>query len=157
MLGSFRLRSQPEVLRRRYLRPQRFKFFQPRNYRMSSVDLSNSQYLADPTTPLCSLNVAEPFKLLTSQEKHYAHWVGQAGWAGTRIIQEQWTPYGSDLYDLLIATFSNGEKPPGLADLNALQAESELDNDEWDAMLNYTVQVCLQLTDDNRAFYTVSP
>jgi dipeptidyl-peptidase III len=125
---------------------------------MSSVDLSDSQYLADKTTPLCSLNVVEPFKLLTSQEKHYAHWVGQAGSAGTRIIQEQWTPYGPNLCDLLIAAiFSNGEKPAGLADLNALQAESKLDNNEWDAMLNYTVQVCLQLTDDNRAFYMVSP
>lgn len=152
MLGSFRPpRSHLGVLQRQhYLRPQRV-CFQHRSRNMSSVDLSDSQYLADKTTPLCSLNVAKPFSLLTSQEKHYAHWIGQAGWAGARIIQGQWTSYGSDLYDLLIATFSNGEKSPGLADLNALQAKSKLDSDEWDAIMHYTVQVCLQLRDDNRA------
>lgn len=108
---------------------------------MASVNNSNSQYLADRTTPLCSLNVAKPFELLTAQEKLYAHWVGQASWAGARIIQGQWTPYASDLHDLLITIFSNGQSPAGLADLHTLQTKSGLDDEEWEAILQYTLQV----------------
>ena len=112
---------------------------------MSSVSNSTSQYLADRTSPICGLNIAKSFDLLTSREKHYTHWVSQASWAGARIIQGQWTPYASDLHDLLTTTFSNGQKAPGLADLVALQAKSQLDDEEWEAILQYTIQVVLLL------------
>jgi len=79
--------------------------------------------------------------LLTSQEKFYTHWIGQASWAGARIIQGQWTPYAIDLHDLLITIFSNGQIPAGLADLHALQTKSGLNDEEWEAVLQYTLQV----------------
>lgn len=131
--GLFRLRSQLGISHR----------ICSRSYSMSSAN--NSQYLADKTSPLCGLNVTKPFNLLTSQEKFYTHWVGKAAWAGARIIQGQWTPYACDLYDLLIATFSNGEKVPRLTDLGALQAKSGLDDEEWEAILQYTIQVIFYL------------
>ena len=51
----------------------------------------------------------------------------------------QWTPYAQDLYDLLIATFSNGQR--GLADLEALQSTSGLSSIEFVDLLQYTAQV----------------
>ncbi|KAF8514032.1 aflatoxin-detoxifizyme [Gautieria morchelliformis] len=142
--GLLRVRSQLGVFHRLYPFPQRF-CLQTRSHSMSTLDTSDSQYLADKTSPLCGLNVAKAFSLLTSQEKHYTHWVGQASWAGARIIQGQWTPYASNLYDLLTTTFSNGEKPPGLADLATLQAKSKLNDEEWGALLQYTIQVLSNL------------
>ncbi|KAH9934742.1 aflatoxin-detoxifizyme [Fomitopsis serialis] len=63
----------------------------------------------DRSAPLCSLDVAKSFAQLTSKEKKYAHHIGQASWAGARIIQGQWTPQAQKLYDLLILTFSDKE------------------------------------------------
>ena len=58
----------------------------------------------------------------------------------SRVIAEQWTPQANDLYDLLIATFSTGEG--ALADLETLKASSGLSSEDWDNLLQYTVQVC---------------
>ncbi|KAF6765196.1 aflatoxin-detoxifizyme [Ephemerocybe angulata] len=63
--------------------------------------------------------------LYSSKENKYAHFLAIASWAGARVIQEQWTPQAKDLYDLLIATFSTGEKK--LADLQSLQQSSGLE------------------------------
>ena len=140
MLAAFRPRPQLVGLHRRYPRLQRL-CIQTRSHNMPSVNDSDSRYLADKEAPLCGLSVTNAFNLLTSQEKLYAHWIGRASWAGARILQGQWTPYAADLYDLLIVIFSNGEKVPGLADLDALQAQSKLDNEEWEAIMQYTLQV----------------
>ncbi|TFK94857.1 aflatoxin-detoxifizyme [Polyporus arcularius HHB13444] len=100
------------------------------------------RFLADRTAPFCSLEVAKSFSLLSSNEKKYAHYVGQASWAGARIIQGQWTPQAQKLYDLLILTFSENGK---LADLGALQQKSGVSVDEWDDLLQYTSQVLSNL------------
>ena len=76
--------------------------------------------------------------LYSSKEKKYAHYVGQASWAGARIIQGQWTPQAEKLYDLLILTFSENGK---LANLDALQHKSGVSVDEWEDLLQYTSQV----------------
>ena len=78
--------------------------------------------------------------MCSSKEKKYAHYVGQASWAGARIIQGQWTPQAEKLYDLLILTFSENGK---LADLDALRAKSSVSAEEWDDLLQYTSQVRL--------------
>ena len=76
--------------------------------------------------------------LCRSKEKLYAHYIGQASWAGARIIQEQWTPQALKLYDLLILTFSENGK---LADLEALGEKSGLSSEDFDQVLYYSSQV----------------
>ncbi|KAG6818124.1 hypothetical protein H0H87_000029 [Tephrocybe sp. NHM501043] len=100
---------------------------------------ATERFLADRASPLCSLDIAKSFGQLSSQEKKYAHFLSLASWAGARIIQGQWTPQASDLYDLLILTFStqNGT----LADLNALQQQAGLTAEEWDDLFQYTTLV----------------
>ena len=73
------------------------------------------------------------------KEQKYAHFIGQASWAGARIIQGQWTPQAQSLYDLLILTFSKDGK---LADLAKLKADSGVSEKEWFDLLQYTAQVC---------------
>lgn len=123
----------------------------------SSGDIPNNQNLADLTVPYCGLQVAKAFNLLSSKEKHYTHFVNRASWAGARIIQEQWTPYASKLYDLLIAMFSDGKEPAGLADLDLLKSNAGLNDEEWEAMLQYTAQVCCvyisNLAEDANTFF----
>ena len=87
------------------------------------------------------------------------HYVGQASWAGARIIQGgikrllrvicihigeigQWTPQARDLYDLLILTFTDFRG--SMADLTTLQTSSRLSSADWDDLLQYTIQVCLE-------------
>ena len=78
--------------------------------------------------------------MCSSKEKKYAHYIGQAAWAGARIIQGQWTPQAQKLYDLLILTFSENGK---LADLEALQQRSGIPAEDWEDLLQYTGQVRL--------------
>ncbi|KAI0650861.1 aflatoxin-detoxifizyme [Trametes meyenii] len=100
------------------------------------------RFLADRAAPYCSLNVAKSFEQLSSKEKKYAHYIGEASWAGARIIQGQWTPQAVKLYDLLILTFSENGK---LADLAALQQRSGVSAEEWEDLLQYTSQVLSNL------------
>ncbi len=58
----------------------------------------------------------------SAKEKKYAHHISEASWAGARIIQEQWTPYARDLYDLLIAIFSDDGKLANLDELKSSPA-----------------------------------
>lgn len=78
------------------------------------------------------------YSVRRSKEKKYAHYVGQASWAGARIIQGQWTPQAQSLYDLLILTFSKDGK---LGDLEALKRESGVSDEDWTNLLQYTAQV----------------
>ncbi|EFI28378.1 dipeptidyl peptidase III [Coprinopsis cinerea okayama7 len=105
----------------------------------TTASLNAERFFADRGAPICSLDVAKAFGQLSPKEKKYAHYVGQASWAGARIIQEQWTPQAKDLYNLIIATFSN--KNNGLADLSSLKSASGLSDTDWDDLLAYTTQV----------------
>ncbi|KAJ7774615.1 peptidase family M49-domain-containing protein [Mycena maculata] len=104
--------------------------------------LAQERYLADAQPPLCSLDVKKSFDQLSPNEKHYTYWLTQASWAGGRIIQEQWTPLATQLYDLLILTFSSEGK---LADLQALQQKSGLSTEEFHDLLQYSTQVLSNL------------
>jgi dipeptidyl-peptidase III len=98
---------------------------------------TSERFLADRSAPLCSLNVAKSFAQLTKEEQLYAHYVGQASWAGARIIQGQWTPQAERLYDLLTLTFSDQSKAK-IGDLKYLKSKAELSDAEWDDLLQYT-------------------
>ncbi|KAI0758138.1 aflatoxin-detoxifizyme [Fomes fomentarius] len=100
------------------------------------------RFLADRTAPYCSLSVSKSFSQLSPKEKKYAHYVGEASWAGARIIQGQWTPQAQKLYDLLILTFSENGK---LADLAALHQKSGVSAEEWEELLQYSSQVLSNL------------
>ncbi|RXW15063.1 hypothetical protein EST38_g10793 [Candolleomyces aberdarensis] len=105
----------------------------------TTAALNAERFLADRAAPICGLDVAKSFALLSSREKKYAHYLGLASWAGARIIQEQWTPEAKDLYDLLIAIFSDSDKK--FADLSGLQKASGISSQGWDDLLQYTIQV----------------
>lgn len=102
------------------------------------VSAAADRFLADKAPPICRVEVAKSFSQLTSKEKLYAHYVGQASWAGARIIQEQWTPQALKLYDLLILTFSSNGK---LADLEALRQKSGISHEDFEQVLQYSSQV----------------
>lgn len=54
----------------------------------------------------------------------------------------QWTSQARDLYDLLILTFTDGRG--ALTDLTTLHNTSKLSSTDWDDLLQYTIQVCLE-------------
>ncbi|XP_006458134.1 hypothetical protein AGABI2DRAFT_64000 [Agaricus bisporus var. bisporus H97] len=116
------------------------------SYRGVVLNLSfiDTRFLADRSTPLCSLEVAKSFALLSSNEKKYTHYLNQASWAGARIIQGQWTPHAIELYDLLILIFSSSDKFK-LADLEALRVASKVNTEDWENLLQYTIQVLSNL------------
>ena len=95
-------------------------------------------FYADKRVPYCSLDVQKSFEQLSTKEKLYAHFISRASWAGARIVQKQWTPYASDLYDLLILTFSKSGK---LCNLEELKQKSGVKDDDWNALLQYSAQV----------------
>ncbi|KAI9509375.1 aflatoxin-detoxifizyme [Russula earlei] len=109
---------------------------------MSSTALATERFLTDLNAPIVGLQVEGAFSQLSSSEKKYAHYLGEASWAGARIILGQWTPFTEKLYDLLILTFSeNGT----ITDLNALQGNSGLSQDEWDRLLEFASQALSNL------------
>ncbi|KAF9653115.1 aflatoxin-detoxifizyme [Thelephora ganbajun] len=100
------------------------------------------RFLADRAAPLCSLEIAKPFALLSPREKKYAHHISEASWAGARIIQGQWTEQAQSLYDLIIHIFSeNGT----LTDLETLKRKSGVSDEEWEDLLQYSSQVLSNL------------
>ncbi|KAI5124508.1 hypothetical protein M0805_003032 [Coniferiporia weirii] len=109
---------------------------------MSSATLDVERFYADRRTPFCSLDVAQSFALLSPKEKKYAHYISNASWAGARVIQGQWTPQATSLYDLLILTFSDNGK---LANLAELKAKSGVDEESWSSLLQYSSQVLSNL------------
>ncbi|CCL99112.1 uncharacterized protein FIBRA_01126 [Fibroporia radiculosa] len=106
------------------------------------ANLAAERFLADRSAPLCGLDVAKSFAQLTSKEKKYAHYIGQASWAGARIIQGQWTPQAEKLYDLLVLTLSDRGK---LADLEGLKQRSAVTSGDWDDLMQYASQVLSNL------------
>lgn len=110
---------------------------------MASVAIDVQHFYADRVAPICSLDAAKAFDQLSSKERKYAHYLGLASWAGARVIQEQWTPQATDLYDLLILAFSTDNG--ALANLESLKASSGLSSEEWDDLLQYTTQVLSNL------------
>ena len=146
----------------------------------STAAIYANRFLADHAAPLSGFNVNKSFAQLrfvipivqlrpnllviflfyfSEKEKKYVHYVGQASWAGARIIQGgvtrflqiicihlretgQWTSQARDLYDLLILTFTDFRG--SMADLTTLQSSSKLSSADWDDLLQYTIQVCLK-------------
>jgi dipeptidyl-peptidase-3 len=109
---------------------------------MSPQATAAARFLTDINAPIVGLQVDKAFSQLSSREKKYAHYLGEASWAGARIILGQWTPYTEKLFDLLILTFSeNGT----ITDINALKEKSGLSGDEWDRILEFASQALSNL------------
>ncbi|KAH8103335.1 aflatoxin-detoxifizyme [Cristinia sonorae] len=141
-LRIFGSRSLPSSPRRLVIPPRCQSGLQKFTTIRSMANLAAERFLADRTAPLCSLNVSKSFEQLTPKEKAYAHFVGQASWAGARIIQGQWTAQAQKLYDLLILIFSDKGK---LGDTEGLKQKSGVTEQEWDDILQYTSQVLSNL------------
>ncbi|KAI0030824.1 aflatoxin-detoxifizyme [Vararia minispora EC-137] len=109
---------------------------------VATANVAAERFLADRTPPLSNLEVTKAFQQLSSKEKKYAHYIGQASWAGARIILAQWTPYTEKLFDLLILTFSENGK---LADLDVLKANAGVTDVEWEDTLQYASQALSNL------------
>ncbi|KAJ7721691.1 aflatoxin-detoxifizyme [Mycena olivaceomarginata] len=115
----------------------------PRTRMASASTLAQERFLADRNPPLCSLEVKKSFDQLSPAEKHYTYWLTSASWGGRPIIQSQWTPQATDLYDLLILAFSSSDGK--LADLEALQKKAELSAGEFNDLLQYASQTLSNL------------
>lgn len=76
--------------------------------------------------------------LCSPREKKYAHYISEASWAGARIIQGQWTEEAQKLHDLITQVFSENGK---LANLEALKDKSDVSDEEWEDLLQYSSQV----------------
>ncbi|KAI0320104.1 aflatoxin-detoxifizyme [Amylostereum chailletii] len=106
------------------------------------VNVAAERFLADRAPPFSSLEVAKAFELLSPKERKYAHYLGEASWAGARIILGQWTPYNENLFDLLILTFSDNGL---LVDLDGLKSKADLSDEDWEDVLQCSVQVLSNL------------
>ena len=80
---------------------------------------------------------------LTSKEKFYAHWIGQASWAGARIVSEQMTSYATKLLDLLLFTFS--DRDGEYSNLSSLKSASGVSEEAWKAATTYAAQALTNL------------
>ncbi|KAF5330737.1 hypothetical protein D9619_005755 [Psilocybe cf. subviscida] len=94
----------------------------------TSAAIQAERFFADRAAPICSLDIATSFSLLSEKEQKYAHYLGVASWAGARIIQGE---------------FANGKG--ALADLDVLQKASGLSSSEWEDLMQYTSQVLSNL------------
>ena len=106
---------------------------------MLSTMTHRVQYQADQNPPFCSLAVKSTFDQLEPKEQLYAHYVGQASWAGARIIQGQFTSQAMDLYDLFLLVFSNPDGSP--VDFGKLKADSKASDEHWKQATTYVAQV----------------
>ncbi|KAI9466201.1 aflatoxin-detoxifizyme [Lactarius psammicola] len=104
--------------------------------------LAAERFLTDRDAPIVRLQIDGAFAQLNSREKKYAHYLGEASWAGARIILGQWTPYTEKLFDLLILVFGeNGT----ITDVDTLKEKSGLSTDEWDRVLEFASQALSNL------------
>ncbi|KAH9005140.1 aflatoxin-detoxifizyme [Lactarius hatsudake] len=104
--------------------------------------LAAERFLTDRNAPIVSLQIDAAFAQLSSREKKYAHYLGEASWAGARIILGQWTPYTEKLFDLLILVFGeNGT----ITNVDTLKEKSGLSTDEWERVLEFASQVLSNL------------
>ncbi|KAI9446467.1 aflatoxin-detoxifizyme [Lactarius indigo] len=104
--------------------------------------LAAERFLTDRNAPIVSLQIDGAFAQLSSREKKYAHYLGEASWAGARIILGQWTPYTEKLFDLLILVFGqNGT----ITNVDTLKEKSGLSTDEWERVLEFASQVLSNL------------
>lgn len=48
------------------------------------------------------LSIKDVFDDLSENEKHYAHYLSQAAWHGSRIIMRQTSPEGTGIFDFIL-------------------------------------------------------
>ncbi|KAJ7278369.1 aflatoxin-detoxifizyme [Mycena rebaudengoi] len=119
---------------------------------MSSTTAAQERFLSARDPPLCSLDVKKSFDQLSPTEKQYTYHLTLASWAGARIIQAQFTPEATDLYDLLIFMFSGTDGK--LADLKDLQQKAGLSTEEFEGLLQYSSQALSNLVNFRSLGYT---
>ncbi len=102
-------------------------------------------HLADTKTPICRLEVKKHFDSLTNKEKHYAHYLSHASWAGSRILAGQLSDTAQSICDMLIHVLADRSRrsetgSPVLVDLEALAQRSTVSNEHFQYFLEYASQ-----------------
>ncbi|KAL1762213.1 peptidase family M49-domain-containing protein [Schizophyllum commune] len=124
---------------RSYLRSHRSSFPLKAIYRLRMAHtLAQERFLADKTVPLCGMQIGDAFKQLRS-------WINNADLCGSLVTRRrrQWTPQATDLYDLLLLTFSDASG--NLASFDQLRQTAGVSADDWEQAIQYTIQVISNL------------
>lgn len=69
----------------------------------------HTRYLAEEQTPYSRLEAKPFFDTLSDKEKHYAHYMARASFAGTRVILETTNPAAVKIYDLILKIFTGDD------------------------------------------------
>lgn len=64
---------------------------------------TRKQYLTDDPPTIVPLTIKPHFDALSNDEKHYAHNISKACFAGTRIVLRQCSPESEAIYDFILS------------------------------------------------------
>ncbi|KAH6564881.1 hypothetical protein BSLG_005489 [Batrachochytrium salamandrivorans] len=107
------------------------------------------RFLTDTDTPISRMQVKPHFDALTDTEKKYAHFIGQASWAGAGIVAASMSPYAPAIVTLFLDLFTVPEtrrsSSPKMVDMATLQAKSGASEVSWKHFLEYASQVLSNL------------
>lgn len=98
---------------------------------------SDNVYLASPTVPICRLEIHSHFESLAERERMYAHHIGRASWAGSRIVLQQVSAESVDIYDLVLSLYGRNDETASAESLALAAGVSSNDYAHW---LSYCVQ-----------------
>ncbi|KAH6566456.1 hypothetical protein BASA60_009477 [Batrachochytrium salamandrivorans] len=108
------------------------------------------RFLTDTDTPISRMQVKPHFDALTDTEKKYAHFIGQASWAGAGIVAASMSPYAPAIVTLFLDLFTVPEtrrsSSPKMVDMATLQAKSGASEVSWKHFLEYASQVLSNLS-----------
>ncbi|KAF3705661.1 Dipeptidyl peptidase 3 [Channa argus] len=93
----------------------------------------DSQYYLPNDIGISKLDCGEAFRLLSSQEKLYAHYLSRAAWYGGLAVLLQTSPESANIFVLLQRIFRK-QKPP---QLEKVATEAGLSSEEFKAFLVY--------------------
>lgn len=83
--------------------------YSPKMLENAMDETTLKQYLADDPPTCAPLAIKPHFEALNQQEKHYAHYISRAAFAGTRINLRQVSPESESIYDFILALHSAGK------------------------------------------------
>ncbi|KAI9728619.1 MAG: hypothetical protein M1828_002725 [Chrysothrix sp. TS-e1954] len=92
-------------------------------------------YLADDPPTVVQLAIKPHFEALTDREKHYAHYLSIASWAGTRVCLRQVSPESEHIYDMIVELHRHCK-----GDWTSLAKDSGVSDEELTEFLNYAAQ-----------------
>lgn len=99
----------------------------------SSLKMVDSQYYLPNDIGISALDCGEAFRLLSPQEKKYAHYLSRAAWYGGLVVLVQTSPESPNIFVLLQKVFR--KQTP--AELEKVATSVGLSSEEYQAFLVY--------------------